>query len=140
MSKMQSVKNHIKRNKVTYIACAATAVVVGGVTYYVTRTPAATKAATKIVADTAINNAPVMHNVGCLNPVMNNYTITLVDNSNRSKAVGLLGADGLVDRVFNSISEAARELDIDKRRISAVVNGLAETAGGQKFVPLEVAA
>jgi hypothetical protein len=35
MSKIENIKNHFKNNKVTYIACGVTAVVVAGVTYYV---------------------------------------------------------------------------------------------------------
>jgi hypothetical protein len=40
MSKIENIKNHFKNNKVTYIACGVTAVVVAGVTYYVVGKPA----------------------------------------------------------------------------------------------------
>jgi hypothetical protein len=138
MSKIENIKSHLKNNKVTYIACGVTAVVVAGVTYYVTRngevSTKAVAATTEFFGDTVANNAP--QQIRCYKPTMNNI-VNFVENSTPSKRVGLLSPDGAIVRAFNSIGDAARSTGLDKGQISKNVNELIDSVGGQKFVLLE---
>jgi hypothetical protein len=138
MSKLENVKNHLKNNKVTYIACGVTAVVVSGVTYYFTRNTGALKQSIEIVGETAVNNAPTINSSLNYKPtnVINNI-FEFVERSTPSKQVGLLSEDGkTLKSAWSSISEAARQTGHHPTMISKNVNGHIPSLNGDKFVAI----
>src|SRR5690349_4926573 len=87
MSKIENIKSHLKNNKVTYIACGVTAVVVGGVTYYVTRNPA-------MVNEVAGSQIIQYIKQGNLNWKSNQVVVNLIENSTPSKPLLMEAVDG----------------------------------------------
>lgn len=129
MSKLENVMNHFKNNKVTYIACSVTAVVVAGVTYYVVRNP---------IATTEIVNTKIVQDISQkFNWKSNQVIVNLVENSTPSTAVALVDEDGLIKQVFSSINEAARATGLSRTSISKVVNGVRDEVKGMKFSELK---
>ena len=135
MTRIKKIKTHLRENKSTYIACGVTAVVVGSVTYYFTKDANAAKAATEIVADTVVHNAPTMNNAVCWKPTMN--VINFVERSTPSKIVGLLDKDGNIVQAFASVNEAARQTGHAVSRISKNVNGHIPSVNGDVFIAIE---
>lgn len=139
MTRIESIKTHLRNNKVTYIACGVTAVVVAGVTYYVVRNSNVVKAVaaatTEYVGDTVVHNAPTMNNTICWKPTMQNI-VNFAEDSTPSRPVGLLGKDGGIKMAFKSMNEAARQTGHNVGMISKNVNGHLSDLNGDRFVAL----
>lgn len=138
MTRIESIKTHLRNNKVTYISCGVTAVVVAGVTYYVTRNVGVSQKVLELVGDTAINNVPTINSSLNYKPtnIINNV-IEFVERSTPSKQIGLLDNNGDLMAAWGSISSAATSTGLDRSLISRNVNNLIDNVKGKKFVLLD---
>lgn len=117
---MNKIKQHFKNHKITYIACGVTAVVVAGVTYYVTRDGAA-----------LVNNT--------------NRMAGLINWKNTQKIEVFLEAlgdpgniiqDTTTGTIYASQGQAAKALGIHPSRITEMLKGARDHVNGHKFEKL----
>lgn len=125
MSKIESVKNHVRENKKVYIvgaSCLAIGLVGGAVLV---------KSGGVSIAAGGDRNQ-IVAKAKTVNQVM----IEMVERSTPSKPVHLVGTN----LYFNSISEAARETGHTLSMVSQNVNGHISDVKGDVFELLELAA
>lgn len=136
---MNKIKQHLKNNKVTYVACGVTAVVVAGVTYYVTKdgklAAKALASTTEYVGDTVVHNAPSISGISW-KPTIHNI-VEFAEQSTPSKPIALLDVNGNVAAAFRSIGEAARQTETSRSEISRHLAGMVDSVKGLTFKPLE---
>lgn len=117
MSKFESVKNHLRNNKVTYIACGVTAVVVAGTTCIILKKPS-------LVSNTAIQILPWKSP-----QTIEIYVEALGDPGN-------IIQDLVTGTVYASQNEAARALGVNQGLISRHLAGKLADVKGHTFAKL----
>lgn len=125
MSKIESIKNHVREHKKVYVVGASclAAGILGGV--------ALAKAGDISIVVTGDKNQ-IVGKAKTVNQVM----VELVERSTPSRPVHLVGTN----LYFNSISEAARETGYTRSLISQNINGHIPDVKGEVFKLLEPAA
>lgn len=119
MSKIQSVKNHFRNNKVTYVACGVTAVVVAGVTYCVVGKPSISIVGIKAFQGIAYKSPQTIEV----------FVEALGDPGN-------IIQDLATGTIYASQGQAARELGLNAPDISKHLAGLTNHVKGHRFVKL----
>lgn len=121
MSKIENVKQHIKKNKAVYITGATCLAVgaLGGGLYMATRPE--------------VTQMVKMQNIG-LTWKPKQEVIQFIERSTPSKPIHLKGTQ----QYFDSISAAARETGIDRVAISKNVNGHISEIDGKVFELVDV--
>jgi hypothetical protein len=129
-----SIKSHLSKHRTTYLACTATAVVVGGVTYYFGGR----------VTKTVVENAELVANITNKPSIVGDHNVinilNMIERSTPSKIIGLLSDDGeTFKQVFASQNEAARVTGHSASMIARCVSGTITDVKGDKFALIDVA-
>ena len=123
---IESIKAHFKKHRTTYIACGATAVVVGGVVYVIHLKRITRIAEEALRRATDIAAVPSSIDAGrdvIINSVLHNK---LTRQGHPGYIVYLLEED----RLFSSQNQAAEYLGVSPSRLSNHLNGLLENVDG----------
>lgn len=123
MSKIESIKQHVKKYKAVYITggvCLAVGAT-GGVAYAIRRPE-------------IIQNAQ-LQNILCWRPESHQHVIQFIERSTPSKPIHLKGTQ----QYFDSIHAAARQTGHSVSDISKNVNGLRPDVKGDVFELVDVA-
>lgn len=124
---VQKIKQHFVNNVDLYAVAGVTAVVCIAGTYFIVGKPG---------TPNEVGTQLIQKISQTLNWKSNQVIINLVENSTPSKPVLMTAADG-VQRVFNSLSEAARETGHSLSQISKNANGHISNVYGDVFTSLE---
>ncbi len=120
--RLDKIKQHVKDNKITYIACGATAVVTGVAVYVAVKTKSAAEAV-------VTNDSNKLIDFKWHSPVDNSVTMNLIPRGDLGNPVRCLETG----EIFESQGFAAFMKGVSSSAISQHLNGHRDHAGGLHF-------